>query len=213
MKRKLVYIPIIIIITGLIITFSIIINNSIILTRIYYKINYKGDTQNLETLIEKSELFEYDKYCKYRDSWGEGPINNSDCYYCYIDKDFIESLKLKIDKEKKRFHFYPHFSHNLIYSVEVTNESLIYLTYNNNNIIKAEYANRTEISLSVQLEKVLEYISNNIVNKEFYDPANKNNIITGDLIHSEKKEIRDKAYKALNREYWGQIFKNIRFNS
>ena len=71
----------------------------------------------------------------------------------------------------------------------------------------------TRESLSVQLEKVLEYISNNIVNKEFYDPANKNNIITGDLTHSEKKEIRDKAYKALNREYWGQIFKNIRFNS
>ncbi len=29
--------------------------------------------------------------------------------------------------------------------MEVTNESLIYLTYNNNNIIKAEYSNQTEI--------------------------------------------------------------------
>ena len=29
--------------------------------------------------------------------------------------------------------------------MEVTNESLIYLTYNNNSIIKAEYANHTEI--------------------------------------------------------------------
>ncbi len=145
MKRKLVYIPVIIIIIGLILTFSLIINNSIILTRIYYNINYKGNVQNFESLIEKSELFEYEKYCKYRDSWGEGPINNSDCYYCYIDKDFIESLKLKIDEEKKKFHLYTGTQFNFIYSLEVTNESLIYLTYNNNNFIKAEYANHTEI--------------------------------------------------------------------
>ena len=91
MKRRLVYFAVIIIlIVGLIIPFSLIVNNSMVLSRIYYEINYKGDLQNLETIIEKSELFEYDKYCKYRDSWGEGPINNSDCYYCYIDKDFIE---------------------------------------------------------------------------------------------------------------------------
>ena len=149
MKRKRVYIPALIIgitiITGLIIPFSLIYNNSIILTRIYYKINYKGDTQNLETIIEKSELFGYEKYCRYRDSWGEGPINDSGCYYCYVDKDFKESLKLKIDEAKKKFHLYTGTQFNFIYSLEVTNESLIYLTYNNNNIIKAEYANRTEI--------------------------------------------------------------------
>lgn len=68
----------------------------------------------------------------------------------------------------------------------------------------------TRESLSVQLKKVLEYISNNIVNKEFYDPANKNNIITEDLTRREKYEIRNKAYKALNCEYWGHIFENIR---
>ncbi len=145
------------IIIGVIIPFSLINNNSIILTRIYYKINYKGDTQNLETLIEKSELFEYDKYCKYRDSWGEGPINNSDCYYCYIDKDFIESLKWKIYNEKKKFHLYPGTQFNFIYSLEVTNESLIYLTYNNDNIIKAEYANHTEI---FTVDRVWDYYYN-----------------------------------------------------
>jgi len=64
-------------------------------------------------------------------------------------------------------------------------------------------------SLSVQLEKVLEYISDNIVHKEFYDPANKNNIITEDLTRLEKYEIKNKAYKALNRKNWGQIFENI----
>ncbi len=149
MKRRRVYLPVIIIgiiiIAGIIIPFSLIINNSMVLSRIYYEINYKGDLQNLETIIEKSELFEYDKYCKYRDSWGEGPINNSDYYYSYIDKEFIESLKLQIDKEKKKFHLYTGDHYSFIYSMEVTNESLIYLTYNNNNIIKAEYANHTEI--------------------------------------------------------------------
>jgi len=148
MKRKLVYIPIIIIITGLIIAFSLVINNSVILTRIYYKINYDGNFQNYESIIEKSELFEYQKYCKYRDYDGEVHNVSDVDYYYHIDREFIESLKLQIEDDKKRFHFYPYFSHNFIYSVEVTNESLIYLTYNNNSIIKAEYANHTEIFIA-----------------------------------------------------------------
>lgn len=145
MKRKLAYIPVIIIITGLILAFSLIINNSIILTRIYYKISYKGNVQNFESIIEKSELFEYQNYCLCRDFLGN-VYNLSDVDYLYrIDREFIESLKLQIEDDKKKFHFYPSFSHNFIYSLEVTNESLIYLTYNNNSIIKAEYANHTEI--------------------------------------------------------------------
>ena len=145
MKRKLVYISIILIITGLIIAFSLVINNSIILTRIYYKINYKGNVQNFESIIEKSELFEYQEYCLCRDDFGN-VHNLSDIDYLYhFDREFIESLKLQIEDDNKIFHFYPSFSHNFIYSLEVTNESLIYLTYNNNSIIKAEYANHTEI--------------------------------------------------------------------
>ncbi|MHA2179982.1 MAG: SMODS domain-containing nucleotidyltransferase [Promethearchaeota archaeon] len=67
-------------------------------------------------------------------------------------------------------------------------------------------------SLSDQLEAVFEYIANNIVNKPFYDPANSNNIITNNLTLEEKYEIRDKANNALNRECWGQMFQNIRYN-
>jgi len=147
MKRKLVYIPIIIIITGLILTFSIIINNSIILTRIYYKINYKGNIHNLESLIEKSELFEYQKYCLCRDSWGV--YNLSDVgYYYHIDREFIDFLKVNIDEDKERFYVYPFFHHHFSYSLEVSNQSLVYLTYNNNSIIKAEYQNYTDIFAS-----------------------------------------------------------------
>ncbi len=121
------------------------INNFAILTKIYYKVNYEGNVQNFENIVEKSELFEYQKYCKYRNYLGEGyNISGSDNY---IDREFIESLKLKIDKDKEKFHLAPSYQYHriFIYSLEVSNESLIYLTYNNNSIIKAEHANQTEI--------------------------------------------------------------------
>ncbi len=134
---------IVIVIIGIIIPFSLIINNFTILSRIYYKVSYVGNVQNFENIIEKSELFEYQKYCKYRTFQGEGyNMYGSDNY---IDIEFIESLKLKIDKDKEKFHLDPFYHRIFIYSFEVTNESLIYLTYNNNSIIKAEYANQTEI--------------------------------------------------------------------
>ncbi len=143
MNRKRVYVVIIIIIIGIIIPFSLIINNFAILAKIYYKVNYEGSIQNSENIIEKSELFEYQKYCNYRTFMGEGyNISGADNY---IDREFIESLKLQIDKDKDKFHIVPSYRRNFIYSFEVSGESLIYLTYNNNSIIKAEYANQTEI--------------------------------------------------------------------
>ena len=66
--------------------------------------------------------------------------------------------------------------------------------------------------LSEQLEAVFEYITENIVNVSFYDPANKNNIISVNLTRDEKVEIKNKALNALNRDNWGQIFQNIRYN-
>ena len=142
-RRKQKNILIILIIIGIITPFSLMVNNFTILTRIYYKVNYDTNIQNYDDIIEKSELFEYQKYCKYRTFWGEGyNISGSDNY---IDREFIESLKLKIDKDKEKFHLYPFYQRNFKYSLEVSNESLIYLTYNNNSIIKSEYANQTEL--------------------------------------------------------------------
>ncbi|MFX1314027.1 MAG: hypothetical protein ACFFHD_15685 [Promethearchaeota archaeon] len=70
--------------------------------------------------------------------------------FYHIDKNLIESLKLQVEKDKKEFHIFPYqnfvgYWHKLIYAFEIMNESLIYLTYNNNSIFKAEYANHTEI--------------------------------------------------------------------
>ncbi len=144
-KRKLKKVLIIIIvIIGFFVPTLLFINNFAILQKIYYKVNYEGNVQNFENIVEKSELFEYQKYCKYRDFWGEG-YNLSRSDYYHIDREFIESLKLKIDEDKEKFHLYPFHQYNFIYSLEASNESLIYLTYNNNSIIKAEYANQTEI--------------------------------------------------------------------
>ena len=35
---------------------------------IYYKITYEGNTPHFESIIEKSEVFDYQEYCKFRDS-------------------------------------------------------------------------------------------------------------------------------------------------
>ena len=147
MKRKLKNVLLLIILIGIIIPSSLIISNVIILTRIYYKVNYGVNVQNLENIIEKSELFDYIEYCKYRDWWGEvHNLSRSDYYDQYhIDREFIEYLKLRIEEDKKKIHLFPFHEQNFIYSLEVTNESLIYLTYNNNSIIKAERVNHTEI--------------------------------------------------------------------
>ena len=89
----------------------------------------------------------YQKYCLCRDSWGV--YNLSDVgYYYHIDREFVDFLKVNIDEDKERFYVYPFFHHHFSYSLEVTNQSLVFLTYNNNSIIKAEYQNHTEIFAS-----------------------------------------------------------------
>ncbi len=147
MKKKLkkVLLILLIIIIGLIIPSSLIINNLMILPRIYYIENFEVNVQNSGSLIEKSELFEYEKYCKYRTHNGEiSNLWDSFPYY-YIDREFIENYKVKIDNDKTKFHLLPYHSQNFIYSLNVSNESLIYLTYNNNTVIKAEFADHTDI--------------------------------------------------------------------
>ena len=143
MKRKL---KIGLIIFGIIVPLFLVVNNFIIFAAsIFYRITYPTNIQNFDDIIEKSELFDYEKYCTYRDYSGEDHNLSRSDPYDYIDRVFIESLKLQIDEDKKKFHFFPFHQLNFIYSLEVSNESLIYLTYNNNTIIKAEYADHTEI--------------------------------------------------------------------
>ena len=59
------------------------------------------------------------------------------------------------------------------------------------------------------MQATFNYLRNDIQNVRIEDPLNSNNIISDDLSLFEKYEIRDKAYQALKRRYWGQIFENI----
>lgn len=145
MKRKLRNTLIILLLIGIIVASLISINQFLISTRIYYRDTYRGDLVDIDTIIEKSELFDYQGYCKYRDcSGGVYNLTNSDNYY-HIEREFLDSLKLNIENDQGKFHFYPFYSHSLVYLFEANQESLLYLTYNNFSIIKAEYANHTEI--------------------------------------------------------------------
>ncbi len=142
MRRKL---KIGLLIMGIIVPLFLVVNNFIILTRLYYKVNYSAKIQNSGSIIEKSELFDYLKYCRYRNYKAKIQNLSRSSYPYHIDREFLESLKNKIDDDKKKFHIDPFYRNSFIYSLEVSNESLIYLTYNNNTVIKAKYGNHTEI--------------------------------------------------------------------
>lgn len=123
----------------------IFINDFLTLSRIYYKISYNGDFNDLEMIVGKSEVFDYQKYCTLRNF--EGTIynlTNFDNFY-HIDKDYINALKTKIANDHMKFHVYPFYEHHFTYSFEATNESSLYFTYNNNSIIKLEDETHTEI--------------------------------------------------------------------
>ncbi len=133
------------IILGIILPLFLVVNHFIILASIFYRITYPTDIQSYDDIVQKSELFDYLKYCRYRNYKAKIQNLSRSSHPYHIDREFLESLTLRIDNDKKKFNIDPIYRNNFIYSLEVSNESLIYLTYNNNTVIKAEYSNLTEI--------------------------------------------------------------------
>lgn len=129
----------------LVLTSLIIINHFLILSRIYYRTSRDGNVTNLEEIIEKSELFDYQKYCKCRDYFGTVHNATDSNIFYHIDRNFIDNLKTKLAKDHEIFHLYPFYEHHFVYSLEATDESLLYFSYNNNSIIKLEDETKTEI--------------------------------------------------------------------
>lgn len=130
---------------ALVVTSLILINHVLILSRIYYRISYNDDVNNIEKIVEKSEFFDFQKNCKCRDYFGiVHNVTNYDYFY-HIDNDFIVNLKSKISNDHEGFHLYPFYEHHFVYSFEATDESLLFFTYNNNSIIKLEDQAHTEI--------------------------------------------------------------------
>jgi len=137
-------------------------------------------------------------------------VNNSDysyLYNCYKKKKIRTSMTKHIDEIEK----YNRRDVIKLLKLWKYRRNVPIKTFLLEVMIHLACYNLTRNALSVQLEKALKYISNNI-NREFYDPANRENIITEYLIPQEREKIRKEALKAINREYWGKLFENIRFS-
>lgn len=133
-------------------------------------------------------------------------VNNSDysyLYNCYKKKKIRTSMTKHIDEIEK----YNRRGVIKLLKLWKYRRNVPLKTFLLEVMIHLACYNLTRKSLSVQLEKALEYISNNI-DRDFYDPANRENIITEYLIPQEREKIRKEALKALNREYWGKLFEN-----
>jgi len=59
--------------------------------------------------------------------------------------------------------------------------------------------------IATNVMHVLGYLANNFLNTRFVDPANSNNIISGDLTTGEKRVIVEKANESLEKQYWKDI--------
>ena len=126
------------------ISIILIINNFIIFSRIYYRVYYEVNLPNSDEIIEKAENFDYLKYLKMHDPYGE--IQNLSKFNInYIDREFIDFLKGKINRDNKRFHLWPSYYHNFIYTFNATEESKLFFSYNNNTIFNATYETQKPI--------------------------------------------------------------------
>ena len=78
------------------ISIILVINNFIVLNKIYYKEDYDVNLSNSEELIEKAENFNYLKYIKMHNSYGETQ-NLTQFNLNYINREFIDFLKAIIN--------------------------------------------------------------------------------------------------------------------
>jgi hypothetical protein len=145
----------------LIISFIIIGGQFLILTRIYYKTSYEGDLQNLDFLIEKAESFDYIRFVK--DQGQDQGYNLTKNSGTYIDRDYIEYLKEKIDRDTRKFHWWPFHAHYFHYTFNLTVESQIFFTYTNNSVIGGQY-NDSRLIFSAYMYIDLIWEGNSFIN-------------------------------------------------
>ncbi|MCJ7651804.1 MAG: hypothetical protein MUP85_24645 [Candidatus Lokiarchaeota archaeon] len=144
LRKKIIKAFIISLSVVLSISIILIINNFIVISRIYYRVYYEVNLPNSDEIIDKTENFDYLKYLKMHDPYGNTQ-NLSKFNINYIDREFIDFLKGKINRDNKEFHLNPFLSHNFIYIFNATAESKLYFSYNNNTIFNATYENQNAI--------------------------------------------------------------------
>jgi len=138
MKTRLLLISLLVL--GLIF-FPVILNLTVIKSRIYYFIDYDVQGSNREEIITKVETLNYPVYLN-------NYIERDDEFKSFIDADFIRYLKDRIENDTK-FHWEMFYGHYLRYFFIAENHSKLYLSYSNNTIFNVKDQNNQSM-LSVE---------------------------------------------------------------
>lgn len=121
--------------------FPLILNLTIIKSRINYYINYEVQGSNREEIITKVETLNYTVYLN-------NYIERDDEFKSFIDSDFVRYLKGRIENDTK-FHWEMFYGHHLRYFFIAENQSKLYLSYSNNTIFNVKDQNNQSL-LSVE---------------------------------------------------------------
>ncbi len=134
MKIRLLLISLLVL--GLIF-FPVILNLTIIKSRIYYLIDYDVQGTNREEIINRVETLNYSVYL-------QNSIELDDEFKSFIDADFVRFLKGRIGNDTK-FHWELSYGHYLRYYFIAENHSDLYLTYNNNTVFNVKDQNNQSL--------------------------------------------------------------------
>lgn len=174
MQKKLFWyaliVLLIVIITSLFI-FSPFISNFIVLNKIYYRIVYETDIPDSDDIIDKVETFEYHQYLKMHDYYGEtldiSKFNQSMPQYNYINRDYINYVKDKINQDRKKLHLWPFYSHYFNYIFNATEQAKLYFCYSNTTIFNATYENNNAAFVVEYDEYYDNFIGNWYINSTY----------------------------------------------
>lgn len=163
MQKKLIR-NVLLILLPLLLIISPFISNFMVLNNIYYRIVYETDIPDSDDIIDKSETFEYHQYLKMHDYYGEAhnisKFNQSLYQYNYINRDYINYIKDKINQDRKRFHWWPFYYHHFNYKFNATEQSKLYLSYSNTTLFNATYENKKDVFV-VEYDEYYDYFIGN----------------------------------------------------
>lgn len=144
--------------------------NAVVLNKIYFSINYELSVPNSDNIVEKFETFEYYQYLKKHDRFGGAhnisKFNQSDyrSMYNYIDREYVEFLKNKINQDRKRFHWWLGHYHHFMYTFNATEQSRLYFAYSNTTIFNATYGGGEELFDVFSDWEYADYVGNWYIN-------------------------------------------------
>lgn len=136
MRRKLKILLIIVIVISIIPSYLIIIN-VITNVRIHYDIKYDVQLADAEQLIEQVETFDYLSHLKMHDCDGD-VFNLTKFRYNYMDREYLSYLIDNVNAYFREVKIFPGYFY-LTYFFNATEQTRIYLTYNNDTVFRAQF--------------------------------------------------------------------------